>query len=217
MKRLRLVKDADIFSASGEKIGTLDRVVLDPETKKVSYLVIRKGFLLTTDKVIPMDLFNLEGERITLSRDAKDFDFYPDYNDSEFIGIVQKEFPEQTIESVYWYPPVSAWDPRTLMKYPQPARMYVRRRNNVIPENSVALDDGATVVSSDNEEIGNIERIILDPKEERATHIVVGSGLLTKEYRLVPTFWIKDATDEKVYLTIDSKFFEKLPEYELVS
>ena len=214
---IRLVKDAEIFSASGKKIGTLDRVVLDPETKKVSYLVIRKGFLLTTDKVIPMDLFKFEGERITLSREAKDFDFYPDYNDSEFIGVVRKEFPEQTIESVYWYPPVRPGDPSTLMMYPALARTYVRRTNKVIPEDSVAIDDGATVESSDNEEIGNIERMILEQNQERATHIVVSSGLLSKEYRLVPTFWIKDATDEKVYLTIDSEFYEKLPEHELVS
>jgi uncharacterized protein YrrD len=97
-----------------------------------------------------------------------------------------------------------------------PTPAYVRRTNNVIPEDCVALSDGATVVSSDREEIGNIERIIVDPKDERVTHIVVGSGLLTKEYKLVPAFWINSATDEKVFLSIEADFYEKLPVYEPV-
>ncbi len=214
---IRLTKDADIFSKKGEKIGNLDRVVLDPETKKVSYLVVKVGLLFKTSKVIPVGLFSLEGERITLIDDTKDMDFYPDYEESSFIGVVDTDFPEQTVESVVWYPPVTGWDPSTRMMYPTPVPMYVRRSNNAIPEDCVALDEGASVVSQDDQDIGNVERIIVEPKDNRATHIVVGSGLLNKEYRMVPTFWIKTVTDDKVYLSIEADFYEKLPEHELVS
>ena len=214
---IRLIKDADIYSASGEKIGDLDRVVLDPETKKVSYLVVKKGLLFTTSKVIPIQLFNLEGEQITLTHDTKDMDFYPEYNESSFIGVVETDFPEQTVERVVWYPQISGWDPHTRMMYLPPAPLYVRRTNNAIPKDCVALDEGAGVVSLDGQDVGNVERVIVEPKENRATHIVVGSGLLSKEYRLVPTFWIKTVTDDKVFLKIKADFYEKLPEHELVS
>lgn len=214
---IRLIKDADIYSTNGEKIGNLDRVVLDPETKKVSFLIVKEGLLFPTSKVIPMSLFDLEGEQIKLSDDALDMDSYPEYDASVFVGILNPEVPEDAVESVVWYPPVNGWDPYTRMMYPTPVPKYVRRTNHVIPEDCIVLDEGASVVTKDDQKIGNVERVIVEPKDNRATHIVVGSGLLTKEFKLVPSFWIKTVMDDSVHLAIDSSFFEKLPEYEPVS
>ena len=35
----------DVFSSDNEKIGTLDRVVMDPRTKEISHIIVREGFL----------------------------------------------------------------------------------------------------------------------------------------------------------------------------
>lgn len=42
---MRLIKGADIYSSEGEKLGTLERVIIDPKTKEVTQLVIGKGLL----------------------------------------------------------------------------------------------------------------------------------------------------------------------------
>jgi uncharacterized protein YrrD len=79
----------------------------------------------------------------------------------------------------------------------------------------VALEKGAKVVSKDGEEIGEVAQILVEPSDNRATHIVVAQGLLSKEHKLVPTLWITDATEEEIHLLIDSDLLEGLPEYQL--
>ena len=49
---MQLKKGASVESSAGEKIGTLDRVVLDPETKEVTHIIVEKGWLFTENKVI---------------------------------------------------------------------------------------------------------------------------------------------------------------------
>jgi hypothetical protein len=57
--------------------------------------------------------------------------------------------------------------------------------------------------------------VLVEPPENRATHIVVAEGLLSKEHKLLPTLWISNATEEEIRLFIDSDLHEGLPEYQL--
>jgi len=52
---MQFKKGAEVVSQEGDEIGTLDRVVLDPVTKEAAYLVVRSGFILTEDKLIPIN------------------------------------------------------------------------------------------------------------------------------------------------------------------
>jgi sporulation protein YlmC with PRC-barrel domain len=44
---VELTKGTDIYTADGEKVGSIDRVVLDLETREVTHVVVQKGFLFT--------------------------------------------------------------------------------------------------------------------------------------------------------------------------
>ena len=78
---MRFKKGAEVFSGQGEKIGTLNRVILDPRTREVSDLVVGKGFLFKTDKVIPVTLVDLDVEdRIVLKKTNQDIlDDFPNF------------------------------------------------------------------------------------------------------------------------------------------
>jgi sporulation protein YlmC with PRC-barrel domain len=70
---MQFKKGAEVFSSDGEKIGTLNRVVIDPRTREVSNLVVEKGFLFKTDKVVPITLVDLDMEdRIVLKPTNQD-------------------------------------------------------------------------------------------------------------------------------------------------
>jgi len=213
---IRLLKDAEIFSSVGEKIGKLDRVVLDPETKKVSHIVVKQGMLFPSSKVIPFSYIDLDGERITLTKNAMELEDLPDFTESSYISTNRTDDPEENAESVYFYPPrhIAWWTTGGRIWYPKPR--YVLKTERTIPEDTVALDEGAKVFGNDGEEVGNVERVIVEPAEKLATHIIVSKGFLTKEHKVVPTLWIRDVTEEKVYLSIDSELFERLPEHEPV-
>ena len=217
---MKLKKGADVFSSVGEKIGSLDRVVLNPETKEVTHLVVEKGVLFTTNKVIPIEYVNMEvGDRITLEKTAEELKVLPSYDPHTYINLDKTDYPdeEQNLEAIYWYPPlhypwwttggVSSW-------YPKP--VYVKAEN-VIPEDTIALEEGAKVVSKDGKHIGNVKQVIVESDEYRATHIVVGEGFLLKEQKLVPTLWITDVDEDQVTLSVSSGLFDRLPEYESVA
>jgi len=212
---IRLLKDADIFSSVGEKIGTLDRVVLDPETKEVSHIVVKQGMLFPSSKVIPFSYVDLDGDRITLTKNAMELKDLPDFTESSYITSDKTDDSEENAEAVYFYPPrhIAWWATGGRIWYPKPR--YVLETEKAIPDDTVALEEGAAVVSNDGEDIGEIERVFVDQEENRATHIVVSRGLLSKEHKLVPTLWITKVMEDKIYLSIDSDLFERLPEHEL--
>lgn len=213
---IKLMNNAEVFSSEGEKIGSLDRVILDPETKKVSHIVVTKGILFSTSKVIPISYVNLDGERITLTKNAMELEDLPDYNESSYISMEQADDSEHNAESEYFYPPqnITWWTSGGRIWYPK--SRYVPKTEKILPEGMLALEEGADVVGKDGEDIGNIEEVIVETEENRATHILVSRGLLSEQYKLIPTLWIKDVTEEKVYLSISSDLFERLPEHEPV-
>jgi len=214
---IKLIKNAEVFSSVGEKIGLLDRVVLNPSTKKVSHIIVKEGIVFSSSKVIPITYVDLDGERITLNENAMELELLPDFDESQYVTLDRVEEPGFNMQAMYWYPPVNIawWSTGRQIWGPKPN--YVLKKESILPEGTVALEEGAEVISGDGKDIGSIEQVIVETTEERATHIVVVRGLLSKERKIIPTLWIDDVTDKKVYLHFDEEFFDHLPEYEAVA
>jgi uncharacterized protein YrrD len=213
---MQFKKGAEVFSGEGEKIGTLSRVVIDPRTREVSSLVVEKGLLFKTDKVIPVTLVDLEIEdRIVLKKTNQDIlEDFPDFETTYYVPLDQPENPFQAdVEASYLYPPLHlGWPPGGQLGYPVPE--YILKTEQDIPEGTVALEEGAKIVSRDGEHVGNVEEIITEPESDRVTHIVVTEGFLLKEHKLVPAAWISDVTEEEIHLSVNAGVFERLPEYQ---
>jgi uncharacterized protein YrrD len=220
---MQFTEGAKVFTADGEQVGTIDRVVLEPDTKEVTHLVVQKGLLLTEDKVVPMSLVGPATEdRVTLREDAGDLDKLPDFEESHYLPVEParpERGPKPTAGSaygarpLYLYPPLGAW--WTAAGYADYARpKYVTKTRKNVPEGTVALEEGATVVGSDGEEVGDIERIFTDPLEDRATHFLISEGLVLKEKKLIPTRWMSQVFEDEVHLSVDSEFVDSLPEYQ---
>lgn len=70
------------------------------------------------------------------------------------------------------------------------------------------------MISLDGKHVGNIEQLFIEPGLNRATHLVIKHGVLFKERKIIPTYWVKSIEEDKVYLLISSHLFHKLPTYE---
>ena len=214
---MQFKENANVYTLDNEKVGEVERVVLDPQTKEITHLVVRKGFLFTEDKVVPIDMVSSTAEdRITLKR-TDDLDSMPDFEEEQYVKVtsVDPTYPHKKgrARPYYWYPaPGFAW--WGTQPYPIQARPnYVIQAWRNIPDGTVALKEGADVITMDNEHVGDIERIFANPKQERATHLLISQGLLLKENKLVPTTWINQVTEDQVYLSVSSDFIDRLPEY----
>ena len=61
--------------------------------------------------------------------------------------------------------------------------------------------------------IGRLENIILNPKTERVTYLVVRGNDLQNTERLVPERLVKDASHDTVFLSINKKKFEGMKNF----
>ena len=206
----------DVYSSDNEKIGTLHRVVMDPKTKEVTHIVVKEGLLFTEDKVVPMDLVgSVTDDRISLQGSKEHLDELPVFEETHYVR------PDSTTEgavdpdTLYWNPPAD-WSAAGFGRYPVaffPQSLYVQKTEKNIPEGMIALAQGAKVVAEDGEHVGNIETLITDPKDDRVTHVVVSSGLLLKERKIIPAYWLSSVSDDEVHLSVESRLLERLPEY----
>lgn len=78
----------------------------------------------------------------------------------------------------------------------------------------VELKEGTSVFTFGGEEVGKINRIILDPATNEVTHIVVQKGWLFAEDKVVPFEMVSTATEDKVVLNEDIENFDELPPFE---
>ena len=211
---MRFVKGADVYSVTGEKIGSLSRVVIDAKTKDVTDLVVGRGALFPKEKVIPVGLVDLENEdRITLRETNQSVDDFMDYETPHYVPLDPMDDPYQNIEVAYRYPPADFQRP-TAGLLPGAAPRYVLETESSIPEGRVAISEGAQVISSDEKHIGNVEQIIADSESKNVTHFVVGKGFLLKEHKLVPAEWIDKVDKNKIYLSVEARLFDRLPDYQ---
>lgn len=215
---MNFAKGAEVFSASGEKIGTISRVVIDAKTRDITDLVVERGALLKDEKVIPVGLVDLENEdRITLRETNQNVDDFPSYETTQYVPLEGAGVPYGDVDTYYWYPPVNF-----PMNFQTPAGGilpgirpdYVPETESSIPEGRVTVAAGAQVISADDKHIGDIEQVIANSETNHVTHFVVGKGFLLKEHKLVPMQWIKSVDEGKVYLSVEAPVFDRLPDYQ---
>lgn len=206
--------DSEVFTIDHEAVGHVDRVVLDPKTKEVTHLIVRKGLLLTKDRVLPIDLVNTsDGKYITLTINAKQVDELSEYEEQTYVPIEEKDLPTGTVyyPSFYWYPLMPSAYPTPPM---DPTLGYKVETHRNLPEQTIALKAGARVVDSDGEEVGHIEQISTLYNSDTVVSFVIARGLLVKEHRLVPMSWVKLITADEIQLKVTSARLDSFQNFE---
>jgi sporulation protein YlmC with PRC-barrel domain len=190
---------ASVYTSNGSITGSLYRVVIDPETKKVTHIVIQKGLLVKEDKVIAMEkVASASPEKVTLNCTVDEI----------------KEMPPLEIEK---YEPMSGNSGREQNYDPLAGRMYWTERSVImetkrtIPDELVALKEGARVMIENDEHVGNVERVFTEPETGKVTHFIVSQGLLLKTRKTVPIQWVGMLDDVTVRLSVGIQQLEALP------
>jgi uncharacterized protein YrrD len=213
---MQIQQGAEVVTAQGEQIGSIHRVVIDPRTREVSHVVVRRGALLAEDKVLPMDwVAGADERRMTLKEGVSALEELPDFEERQFVPLGEDEGDASGFApAFYWYTPMSGlWGTPTGYNYGLNALPFNIETERNIPPGEVALRDGARVVTADGKDAGSVERILLDAQGEQAMQIVISQGLLFKEQKMVPAAWIDTVSEDEIHLAVDARVLERLPEY----
>lgn len=212
---MRFAKGMDIWSAQGEKIGTLSRVVIDAKTRDLTDIVVDRGAFTVGEKVIPAGLVDLEREdKIQLKETNQSVDEFLDYETTHYVSLDNVDEPYENIQASFWYPPTNLnLAPGGGGMLPDVAPDHVARTETSIPEGRVTISQGAQVFSSDDKHLGNVEQVIVDSESNLLSHFVIGKGFLFKEHKLAPAHWVQTVSEDKVYLAVEARLFDRLPDY----
>lgn len=215
---------APVYTAGGQEAGRVDRVVIDPRTDEITHIVMRRGWLFTEDKVVPISLIDTATEeRVQLRADAENLDDLPEFEETRYIitderqlDIAEELDTTAYAAPLYWYPPSGAtWagyyygGPYT---YPSPP--YVKETEVNIPEGTVGLKEGADVISADGEHVGTVEEVLTNTELNRATHLLISEGWLFPEKRTIPVDWISEVEEEDIRLAVSAHELERVPAYQ---
>jgi len=210
---MELRKGATVVSVDGEEIGSIERVVMDPATREVSHLVVQKGFLISRDRLVPVDTVQQSTEeQVILKKTHEEVEDMPEFEETHYVPlkIESREGKEKKIVTpLYWYPPIGT----PIDYYGYPIRPFYKETERHIPEGSIPLKEGARVESADGTRVGNVESVFTDPSTGKATHFLIAKGIFLKDQKLVPTQWILKVEEDTVKLAVDAPFIETLSEY----
>lgn len=211
--KIQFQRGASVLNANGEQVATLERVVVDPANNVLTDIVVRMGGLLNADeKVVPLRLVaETSAAQVRLRGEAGDLESAPPFEEERLIeehassNAANEQHPVVVGYPVGGAPLIQA----SVVDGP------VTRVEQNIPEGTVAVKEGASVVTSEGQQVGNLESVLANPAEEQITHLLISKGLLSKDVKLIPQKWISSWSEEKVYLRVKRDTVERLSEASL--
>src|ERR1041384_4850571 len=72
----------------------------------------------------------------------------------------------------------------------------------------------AAVISADGQKVGHLARVVIDPRSNEITHLVVHQGVLFTEDKLIPISLVASAVEERVTRREAAKDLESLTDFE---
>ena len=186
---MELQQSTNVYTSDGKEAGSLNRVVIEPETHKVTHIIIKSGLIIKDDKVVPVsNVDHADRNRVALNCSSE-----------ELKGMSPLKIEVQVANDGSGrgesYDPVTGG-----MSVSAP---YITEKQRTIPEELVALKEGAPVISDDDKHVGNIESVLTEDETTNVTSFVVSQGLLSKTRKTIPIQWVRTLDDEKVSLNIE--------------
>lgn len=211
---MRLELGSDVLDRSGDKIGTVDRIVVNPTTKEIDKFVVRKGFLTRHDMLVSLENVARQTEDgIQLDLTTDEVSELPEFVEEQFTTISDTDrnalpfiVPNAGGAGMYLWGATDAgrgFDDRGSMFEPaRSAGPVVENRSN-IPEEDVVISQGTDVIGADGEKVGTVDEIVFDEFGHIDGFIVRAGFIFTRDVR-IPMDWVETTGEEHVRLRIDS-------------
>ncbi len=210
---MQFQQGANVYTMDGEEAGQIDRIVIDPRTQEITHIVLRQGFLVSHSKVVPVDAIVIgPNGNLTVRMNPQQFQELPAFEEKEYILADESTNLDMPAPAgTFWYPQYLAGASVT----PTPTPKYLEETRYNVPRDTVPVKEGARVISSDGEDVGQVEQVLTGVEKDLITHLLIVKGLLNLERRLIPVSWVNDYDETEVHLAVQAAVVQRLPLTEL--
>jgi uncharacterized protein YrrD len=195
MKANDIPLDARV-ECTDETCGRITHVVLKSDTREVTHIVVQENGVFNPPRVVPISL--VEGstpERVQLHCTHDELGTFPSFTETEFVQTEMPGYVNGPYSMPTYYPAI------------QPVEI----EHEMIPQGELALRRGARVLATDGQ-IGRVDGVLVDPKTEDVTHLVLRQGHLWAARDIaVPVSEIADMDEDEVRIKLDKEGVEALP------
>lgn len=162
---MRIELGAHVRSFDDKDIGRIDKLIIEPESGRLLGAVVREGFILTQDVVIPIDwLQPSTKDEVRCTETADQIRALPAFDEAEFRGAGADEgvlYPSAyPVELAVPAEVVAATDGPDPTRAPQ----------------GILVDEEADVIDEAGETVGELRGIIVDPLTGRPDRVLVEGG-----------------------------------------
>jgi len=188
--------NAEVYCTDGH-CGRSTHVILEPATEKVTHLVVREKRWPHIEVLVPVaavtattpDSINLRYTRDRLAG-------LQHFIETEYIEV---DIARYEGEAYFMRP----------HEYAEPEVLVVQHES--IPTGELAVRRGTRVEATDGH-IGRVDEFLVNPVDERITHLVLREGHLWGQREVtIPVSQIERIAEDAVYLNLDKHSVEALP------
>jgi uncharacterized protein YrrD len=210
MTQLDLNSGAEVRCKDGD-CGTLIKVVIDPQAKKVSEIIVEKGLLLSQDRVIPVEeIARANGEEVYLDLKASELEKFNQYQEGDFITPDPDQYgweASTTYQDGQVVTPSTPFQPRPIYREPFRSTIHYHAHEGVSPSEEV-IEPGTRVYNPGGT-IGKVDHLRVDPESRDITHVVMDRGLMSG-HTLVPVEQIENVGEDGVYITASKSEIDEM-------
>jgi sporulation protein YlmC with PRC-barrel domain len=198
--------DVEVHCADGP-VGHSSAIVLNPVTKEVTHLAVRTKGLLSDEYLVPVELIaESTPQRISLSCSRAELAQCQPFEKSVLVGVDGAELGPSDMD----YAMAATYGTMPGGEYP--GAMYPPTlQEEQIPDGTLSIHPGASVEATDGH-VGQVREFIIDPQNDRVTHLVLREGhLWGKKDVTIPLDQIERIEEDVIFLKLDKADVERLP------
>jgi sporulation protein YlmC with PRC-barrel domain len=209
-----------VYASDGDKVGKVERIVLDGNTRAISKFVVHSGLTHAGDRLVDIDMITSAHEDgVQLDLTAAQVDELPGFVEEKFIVASDRDIQDYGIAMTnpaggraYWFatPQVagSEFVGRDSVFAPAQTTPAVETRSNIRGVD-VVIDSGTTVVGSDGAKLGKVGEVFVDDAGQ-VSGFVVQAGFIFKRDVRVPIDWVRETGEDEIVLSIPADEAETL-------
>lgn len=205
------IKIGSPILASDGQAGTVERVILHPETNELEGLVAVQGGILKRDVVIPADLLvGADEHGVRVRATTTGIGELEPFAQSQYTVPPEDWMPPSDQPSAFYLFPLS---PMAVGMFAPPTQA------SLSDEEVMDLEVGETALDSSTEVLcrdgacGRLEHVVTEEGSDRVTHLVIRTGALGGKLVGVSIQDVERMDDDAVQLALTMEELGRLPAY----
>jgi sporulation protein YlmC with PRC-barrel domain len=192
-------------SCSDGSCGKVRRVILDPDTRTVTHLVIEPAHWIVTGRLVPVELVDATGGEIRLRCSLAEFARLEPAEEADLAEAADYGGGYGSAAALQGYGGVGSMGIGTGLGNQTPLIL-----SHAVPLGETEVERHESVHAADGE-IGRVEGFVVDPSDHKVTHVLLQEGHLWGRKEVAIPISAVSSVDAGIRLNITKKQVEELP------